>query len=572
MNTVRSAQAYIDDVLSGRQLACRYVRLAVQRHVDDLATADGRGFYFDESAAAKALRFFDFVKHSKGIHAGKPFILEPWQAFIVYVVYGWKKTDGYRRFNEAYVEVAKKNGKTTLLSGLATMALTFDNEAGAEVYAAAYTRDQASICFDEAVSMVKSSPDLRKRVRTLAHNMSVTTTRSKFQAVSHDANNTEGKNAHFVSFDEYHVHRNDKVKESLKSGMAARMQPLFFIITTAGSNVHGPCYSYRKDCVKVLEGSIKRDHVFCIVFTLDEKDDWKDPANWPKANPNWGQSVNPAFIEAEIKTATDSINSTKEADVKTKHLNIWVKSGKRWIADETWAGLPLELAHPGEIFYGGLDLASVNDFTSYALLFPPSEHSDRFRLATKHFISRKNFDARLEGGFEDLIEWERDGWLTVTDTPTTDYRVVRASVEASALDYSLQYCAFDRHNSSQLINELTESLGSRSEYIDGKAEDFTLMQGYSMAVTNVSTPVKGFFEYIENDRLAHDHNPVMRWMLANVMIKTDGKENWWPDKATSGDKIDGPVASIMALGEYLTWNWQKTESPYETRGLRSFTF
>lgn len=558
MNTTDTAKQYIRDIQSGRILACEYVKQAVNRHVNDLKTASERGLYFDEKSAAKALKFFNFIKHSKGSSAGKAFILEPWQSFIVYVVYGWKKSDGFRRFNEAYVEVAKKNGKTTLLSGLANLALVFDGEAGAEVYAAAFTRDQASICFDEAVAMVKNSPDLSKRIKVLAYNMSVPATRSKFQAVSNEANNTEGKNAHFVSFDEYHVHKNNKVKESLKSGQAARDQPLFFIITTAGDDPSGPCFKYRKECAQILEGVIERDNVFCIIYTLDisdkegEGDDWKDPSVWIKANPNLDKSVKSDFIRSEINSAITSVSTDKENEVKTKHLNLWVGSAKTWIKPATWNALPViptDLSQ--KKCYGGLDLASVSDFAAYALLFELEEN--QFALKVWLFLPRRMYQERIDSGFSDLEKWARDGHIVVTDARTTDYNVIKEVILNSCEEYDVQFIGFDRWNSSQLVNDLLEELGTRQAENDGKMQEFDRMNPYGQGYRDMSPATKGMEKIIEDGHLSHEHNPALAWMLSNMSLDRDPAGNVKPNKASSSEKIDGIVASLIAVGEQLTW-------------------
>lgn len=553
MNKLETALQYAEDVRSGKIPVGKYARLAIDRHFRDLKNAKKKGIVFNERAAQKFLTFFDFLSLSKGDTDGSVFKLEPWQSFIIASVFGWQKVeDGKRRFTEAYIELSKKNGKTTTAAGVGLACFSFDNENGPEVYAAAYTRDQASICFDEAVAMVERSPALSKVVNRLKYNLTIPSTRAKFNAVSHDAKNTEGKNAHCVIFDEYHVHVTDGVKVSLQSGMAARSQPLFFIITTAGDNKQGPCYKYRDICTSILEEKVDIDNIFTIIHGIDDDDDWKDEKTWIKANPNIGVSVKMPFLRGEFKKAL--LNGRAEVEFKTKHLNMWVDAAVTWIPAETWKRLAdpeFEIPYGAEC-YGGLDLASTSDICSFSLFFPKLKY-----FKTVHFVPEETAKNAMRSGI-DYMDWARDQNIILTPGKTTDYNYVKNAVLAAAEEYDLQFVGYDRWNSSHLVQELNDVLGTR--YVKGEpgkpSKYENIMQPFGQGFASMSTPTKEFEKIVTDEEIKHDGNPVTAWMLSNVAIATDPAGNIKADKAESKDKIDGVVAMIIALGEYLAWNWE----------------
>jgi len=394
MNKIETALQYAEDVRDGKILTSKYIRLAVERHYRDLEKAEVKGWYFSDKAAEKALMFFDFLVLSKGVtKANVPkdqinkdgtirFQLAAWQAFMVVSIFGWKKTvNNKRRFTEAYIEIPKKNGKSTLASGIANYMLIADKEAGPEVYFGAYTRDQAGICFEEATAQIKDSYHLKSRVSILKNTVTNAKTRAKMMAVSHDADNTEGKNGHCVVIDEYHVHKSDKVKDSLGTGQSAREQPLMFVITTAGYNKQGPCYKHRDVCIGMLEGKYDLDNVFTLIYGIDEGDDWKDEANWVKANPTIGVTTKIEKLREEFQMALRS--GSKEVDFKTKRLNLWVDAAVTWIPSETWNRMAKTDWMPPKkaICYGGLDLASTSDICSFSLYFPEYKF-----MTTTHYV------------------------------------------------------------------------------------------------------------------------------------------------------------------------------------------
>lgn len=569
MNNLELALQYAEDVKSGKIKANRYVKLAIDRHFHDVDTAEERGYYFSTTSATKALHYFNFLVLTKGISPHDVpreqinkdgtirFQLSPWQAFIIASLFGWKKlSDKKRRFTEAYIEIPKKSGKTTLASGVANYMLIADGEPGPEVYLAAYTRDQANICFDEAVAQIKGSPALKQRVTMLKHSVT-TRIRGKMMAVSHDADNTEGKNSHCVILDEYHVHKSDKVKNSLQSGMAARKQPLLFTITTAGFNKQGPCYKHREMCINMLEGRIELDNVFAIIYGIDEDDDWKDENAWIKANPNLGVSVQMDYLRREFKKAIQS--GSKEVDFKTKHLNLWVDAEVTWIQSEIWQEMadPEFIPPDDAVCYGGLDLGRSNDMAAFSLFFPKHNY-----LVTKYYVAEEAAEYAARAGI-DYRDWIRAGYLNATPGKTTDYDYIMNDIIASAQKYDLQFLGYDPYSSQYFRDKLSDELGTTyagkiQEDGEVKYGEHKKVQPFRQGFISMGPPTRSFEERCLNQQLKHDGNPISAWMLSNVVLEKDAAGNIKPAKDKSKDKIDGIVSKIMAIGMYEIWgNYQQ---------------
>lgn len=564
MNELETALNYSEGVKEGRIVVNKYVKLAIERHFNDLRASKTKDFpyYFCVDHAQKALSFFDFLHLTKGVSPetanpdhvkdGKVvFVLQPWQSFLVSSLFGWvRKENGNRRFTEAYIEIPKKNAKTTTAAAIGNFMLIGDGETGPEVYHAAFTRDQASICFDEAVAQIKSSPDLSRQVTILNHNVSSIRTRAKMSAVSHDANNTEGKNAHCAIVDEYHVHRSDNVKDSLQSGQAAREQPLLFAITTAGYNKQGPCYLHRQLCIGMLEGRYPLDNIFVLIYGLDEDDDWKDSTNWKKANPSWGVSVDADFLQSQFDKAV--LGGTKEVDFKTKHLNMWVDAARTWIASETVnATAKPDFTPPeGSECYMGLDLGMSNDLSALSLYFPKYKHFIR-RIYVPQAAKEK-----VQGGVA-YDQWIRDGWMTVAGELTTDYDYIYEDILELASRYELLFGGYDPYNANQLMTKLNEVFPSRYMADKDKKGKFNYeprFQAMRQGFLTMSAPTRQYEEMLLNKEFTHDGSPVMAWMLGNTVIKRDAAGGMKPDKDKSSDKIDGVVADIIAFNHFLEWD------------------
>lgn len=535
---MNSAEQYISDVISGKILVCELTRMAVQRHVDDLETGVNRGLFFDKKAGEKAINFFKQagLKHTKGEFAKKSnplFIPEPWQCFILYMLFGWKNADESRRFNYAYVEVAKKNGKSTFAAGIAHYCFIADKEPGAEIYTAASNRDQAKIVFNEARNMVRNSPQLKKMVTVYEHSLFVDVTMSTFKPLSADQDSFEGKNPSCTIFDEYHVQKSNDLFDNIKSAMASRRNPLLFIITTAGKNRTSPCYDYRQMVIEILKGIKNQDNIFGIIYTLDEGDQWDDAAVWAKSNPNLDVSVNRSFLENELKECKNRESAV--INFKTKNLNIWTDSAKGWIADKAWmkcAGDVTREAMRGKKCYGGLDLAASVDINALSLYF----YEER-KLLVWFWIPEDKVKQN-----EDRVDyrtWIDSGWIDVTEGAVIDIDAISGDILNVISQYDVQSIAIDP---ARAYHGVVQNL---------QKQDIQLSQ-FRQGFVSMDAPTKELERLVLSEDLDHGGNPVLRWMNSNVEIKMDPAGNIKIDKAKSSNKVDGMVSTVMAIGEYMT--------------------
>lgn len=550
---LQDVEQYVSDVLSGKKVAGKSEIAAVQRYVNDKKRALDCGFYLDTKAGEKAINFIQKLKHTKGKWAGKFLLLAPWQKFIVFNLFAWRKADGTRRFRYAYVEVARKNGKTALAAGIALYMLFAEKEPRAEVYSVATVKDQAKLCFNDSVAIVKQT-SLSQRMRVFRDSILYEQLGAYFKPLSSDDGIHDGYSPYCVIVDEYHAHKDNGMLDVMRSGMAARTQPLVFIITTAGFNKNYPCYAYRQNAKNVMNGIVEDDSLFAIIFEMDAEDDWTDPHCWAKANPNLGISVDYEYLAGEVKDAQNRPEAVR--GVKTKNLNMWVDAETTWILDEMWQKCSgsLTLADvEGCKCWGGLDLSNISDITAFVLLF---EIEDKLALVPKFWIPEDKLQEKIAKENVGFAEWVQKGYVTVTPGNILDYDFVKTDIMNLAEKYDVSSIAYDRWNSSQTIIQLQ----------DEGLEMSPFGQGYG----SMSAPSKEFEKMVLAGKIEHFGNPVLRWMLASTAIQTDPAGNIKPDKRKSSQKIDGIVASIMALGEMMTAKAKEEKNPYQSRGMRSF--
>lgn len=353
----------------GRILVCEYVRLAVCRYYADLDRALEHGWHFDRRAALRAIGFIERLKHTKGEWAGRRFRLEPWQHFVLWNIFGWKNADGTRRFRYAYIEIARKNGKTALSAGVGLYMLFADGESRPEVYSAATVKDQAKICFADAVEIVRAT-DLKHYLTSFRNSIVYEARGGTMKPLSSDYGTHDGLNPSCGIIDEFHAHRDSGMFDVIKSAFGARRQPLMFIITTAGFNKSGVCYAYRENVIKVLREVNEDDTLFGIIYTLDTNEEWDDPRMWIKSNPNLGVSLSADYLADQVRDARNRPEAVR--NVMTKNLNLWVDAERTWILDDAWQKCvgtisPDELR--GCACWGGLDLSNISDITAYVLCF-----------------------------------------------------------------------------------------------------------------------------------------------------------------------------------------------------------
>ncbi|WP_099463884.1 terminase large subunit [Parabacteroides provencensis] len=545
-----TAELYAEQVLSGEILTCELVQLAVKRYYADFEVVLEKGWYFDRKAAARAIKFIESLKHTKGEWAGRKFILEPWQQFVVWNIFGWKLADGTRRFRYVYIEIARKNGKTALSAGIGLYMLFADGESRPEVYSAATVKDQAKICFADAVEIVKAT-DLKNYITPYRNSIVYELKGGQFKPLSSDYGTHDGLNPSCGIIDEFHAHKDSGMFDVIKSAFGARRQPLMFIITTAGFNKAGACYAYRDNVIKVLRGVNQDDTLFGMIYTLDSNEEWDNPKMWIKSNPNLGVSLSVDYLAGEIKDAKNRPEAVR--NVMTKNVNLWVDAEKIWILDEVWQkcdGATIIADLQGCDCWGGLDLSNVSDITAFVLLF---NENNRFQLLPFFWIPEEKMLEKIRKENINYDHWVRQGFVKVTPGNITDYDFVKASILKIAADYNLKSTAYDRWNSSQTIIDLSN-------------EGLTFNpfgQGYG----SMSAPTKQFEALVLSEQVEHFGNPVLRWMLSSTLVKTDPAGNIKPDKEKSTQKIDGIVASIMALGEWMTDQANDDSNPYNDRGL-----
>ena len=560
-------EKYIKDVLSGKIIVCAYVLKAVERHVNDLKRSKKKDFeyVFSHDEGMRIIDFFGFLRHSKGEWAGSVFKLAGWQQFVLYVVFGWrKKIDGSRRFRTVYLEVPRKNGKTTLAAGIGLYLLDGDDEPGAEIYAAATKYDQAKICHTEAVRMVKSSPLLRDHIKIFRGNLSIELTASKFEPVGRDHDSLDGLNIHGAIIDELHVHKNRDMWDVIDTATGSRRQPLIFCITTAGFDRQSICWENHEYVLKILDGIIEDETFFGIIYTIDDGDNWKDEKTWQKANPNYAVSVYPHDLKRKAAKAAE-MPSALNAFLR-KHLDIWTQSETTWLSHELWDSCSFSVdpeGLKGRTCYGGLDLSTNKDITAFVLVFPPEIKGDRFNVLCRFFIPQDNIEQRVRRDRVNYDVWVRQGFIFPTPGNRVDLDFVVNQIDHDSINYDLMQIAYDRWGASQIVRQLQE-LGYDQEPLDDDNPIRCLVR-FGQGFASMSPPAKELERLVLGKEIAHGGNPVLSWMMSNVIMSEDPAGNIKPNKAKSVERIDGIVALLMGLDRAVRHQHEK--SVYEERGL-----
>ncbi len=548
--------AYCHGVLDGSVPACEMIRLAVKRHLADLEHGRERGLHFDRAAAEYAVKYFGLLKHSKGEWAGQVFVPSPWQQFILWNLYGWKRADGLRRFRTVFVEIPRKNGKSAFASGNGLYLMTADGEPGAEIYSAATKRDQAKITWEEAVRMVKASPVLSKMIThwRSSDTLAAESLGAKFVPLGADADTMDGLNLHGAIIDELHAHKTSAVVDVLDTATGARRQPVIFEITTAGFDRESICYQHYTYSRQVLQGTIQDDRWFAYIAELDPGDAWDDERTWAKANPNLGVSVRIDDLRAKAEKAKNmpaALNGFLRL-----HLNVWTNQSEAWIPLDLWdAQVAADLDDDdlvGRKCYGGLDLSAVSDLTAWVLVFPRDDGG--VDVWCRFWCP----EAKLEDAqnrFRDQYQaWARGGYLEVTAGNAIDYQVVKARIIEDASRFQVVDVNIDRlFNGYQLSQELQD---------EGLA-----ILGFAMGPKSFGPPMKTFERLLLEKKINHGGNPMLRWQAGSIAVRHDVNDNLAPDKVQSQGRIDGIVALVMALDR-----WERNEhqpSSYDNGGLFS---
>jgi len=525
----------------------------VRSEADERAVLDG--CWFDIQAAQRVRNFFSqFLRHSKGQWARQPFVLLHWQwQDIIAPLFGWKRADGTRRFRRGYIEVPKKNGKSTLFSGLSLYLLTGDGEPGAEVYSAAVDRDQASIVYNEAANMVESSPALASRLRVIRSTKRIVfeKLRSFYRALSADVPAKEGLNAHAVLIDELHAQKTRELWDTLRYAGASRRQPLHLAVTTAGFDRLSICWEQHLYAEQVLAGLIHDPAFFGYISAATPEDDWTDPEVWKKANPSFGITINEDQFAEDCREAQES--PAKENSFRRYRLNQWTEQDVRWLNMAKWdacAGNPGDLN--GCVCWAGLDLSSTQDITALVLVF---READVYSALAYFWVPEEGARHRERRDRVPYGTWISEEYIEATPGEVIDYDRIRAKINELGKQYEILEIAIDRWNATQLATQLT----------DNGFEVVPFGQGYA----SMNWPTKKLEEVVRAGRLRHGGNPVLRWMAGNASIETDAVDNWKPSKKKSRERIDGIVALIMALDRAS--RQEEFTSVYDKRGLMFIT-
>ncbi len=570
--TAQVVQGYVDGVLSGRIPAGELIRLAVQRHVADLKHGHARGLRFDADRAERVIEFFSYLKHSKGEWAGQSFDLQPWQQAILWILFGWVRADGTRRFRTAYIEIPRKNGKSTMAAGVGLYLAFADDEPGAEVYSAATKHDQALIVHGEATRMVRATPELAQRIQVYKNNLSRLDTHQKYEPLGADEDTLDGLNVHAALVDELHAHKTRGVYDLMETGTGARRQPLLFAITTAGTDQSeaSVCWEQHVYGEQILREVIHDDSYFAFIAALDDSDDWQQERSWYKANPNLGVSKKLDYMReqaAKSKNMPSKLNTFLRLD-----LNKWTQQVTRWIDMLLWdanAGPPIDEAQlRGRPCYGGIDLSSVSDITAWVLLFPDPVIPDRLTILPRLWcpearLQKKEDESPAAPGqpaerrrnqyAEQYQAWARAGWLRVTPGNAIDYDRIEQAIADDAQTFQIQEVAIDRlFQGYQLAMRLQEQHG-------------LTVAACGMGFLSMAGPCQEFERRLLGTALHHGGHPVLRWMANNVAVREDPAGNKKPDKESSQGKIDGIVGLLLALDRVL--RHPTTTSVYESRGL-----
>lgn len=528
---------YAKDVVSGKILACQWVKLACKRFLDDINSQD---YYFDEKKYNTLTTFTSVMKHYSSGAAGKPFILEPWEDFIICNIFCLYRVDTRRRkYKTAHISVSRKNGKTTLAAALGLFSLIADGEPASSVIMAANSREQAHIDFDAASAFARQLDPRKKSLKVLRNEIVFQKNNASLKVISADASTGDGLNPSMVILDELHEAVDSKLFDVLRSGQGFREQPLMLSITTAGFRIGGFCNQYEDYCKEILMGQKVDETLFALLYTLDDGDDWTDESNFIKSNPNLGVTVKRDWLSEQVNQAKNS--PTLEVGVKTKNLNVWCSSSTTWIPEQyiRRSLMDVDLTEfknkNNYLVYLGFDLAAISDLTAVSIMFVDPETEEYF-FKTWYYLPKSALDGKYNSELYKM--WSSKGFLTLTDSETTDYNYIQNQIVYLYETFDVQGVFFDSWNAQMLVNNLT-NLGLP-------------MTAYSQSIGNFNKPTKEMERLVLSDKVRFDNNPITRFCFDNVELKVDINGNSKPVGDHNAKKIDGVISMLNALGGYLS--------------------
>lgn len=513
--------------------------------------------HYDKAKADRAVKFIENLCHTKGKWAGKRFWLLPWQEDLIRNVFGIVKPDGNRQFRTAFIEIPKKQGKSELAAAVALYLLYADNEPSAEIFGAAADRQQASIVYSVAKQMVEMSPALLKRSKIMSATKRIVNYDNAgfYQVLSAEVGNKHGFSVSGLVFDEIHTQPNRQLYDVLtKYSSDSRANPLHCIITTAGTDRHSIAYELHTKALDILEGRRVDPTFYPVVYGLKDDEDWEDEKNWYKVNPSLGYTVDIERLRDAYREAKQ--NPADEVTFKWLRLNMWVSSTVAWIPDAIFMKGSEEIDMDsllGRDCYAGLDLASTGDICALSLLYPPRDETEKYILLPFFWVPEETIPQRVKQASVPYDVWERQGYLLSTEGNVVHYDFIEQHIKDLAEKYHILEIAVDRWNATQMIQNL-------------EGDGFTMVP-FGQGFASMSAPTKEFYRLLMEGRIIHGGNPVLRWMAGNVVIDTDAAGNIKATKAKSKEKIDGIVASIMALDRCIRNEGELKESVYNERGL-----
>ena len=542
---------YAEDVVSGKVISCQWVKLACQRFLNDIKSGD---YYVDELKYKTVNSFISVLKHYSSGSAGEQFVLEPWQKFLVTNIFCLYRSDTKKRkYTQAHISVSRKNGKTSLAAVLGLFALIADGEPAASVIMAANSREQARIDFDAASAWARQLDPRRRSLKVLRNEIVFEKNNAKLKVISADATKLDGSNDSFIVVDELHEAPDSKLYDVLRSGQGFRQQPMIMSITTAGFRIGGFCNMFEDYCKEVLQGVKQDDSLFALLYTLDEGDDWTDPSVYPKSNPNLGITVNRDWLLAQVNQAKNSPSS--EVGVRTKNLNQWVSSSNVWIPEHIIKNSMKKLDMSEfrndnrYIVYMGFDLAAVSDLTAFTImLVDPDE--EKYYFKTWYYLPKRALDGKYNSELYKM--WASKGFLTLTDSETTDYAYIKNDILYWYNNLEVQLVSYDSWNATSLVNDLIK--------------EGLPMQSYSQSIGNFNRPTKELERLILSEKVVIDNNPITRFCFDSVELKVDINGNAKPCGNHEKKKIDGVISMLNCLGGYLNTIYGNTEAfvlPYK---------
>ena len=520
-------EQYIDDVLNDRIVVGELMRLSVQRF-QQLRTQ----YIFKPKKVQKVLDFFKLLRHFKGKTSGRIFALEAWQEFIVAYLFGLYNEDGTRLVRNAYIEMARKQGKTAFAAGLALYCAFADGEPGAEVDLAANSKEQAKIAYEFCEAYAAQLDPRGTQLSRYRDRINDKKTKSKLQVFAADDTKLDGFDASMYLLDEYHAAKNSKLRDVLQSSQGTRKNPLGIIITTAGFDKLGVCYQYRTMCCEVLHGVAQSDSLAAFIYSIDDNDEWDNPEVWAKCNPNLGVTVTEDFIASEVQSAKNLPSA--EVGVRTKTINQWCESSDVWIPDHyildsTQLFKPSD--YPDIDWYGGIDLSATTDLAAFALVGRDEERG-KIYMWTKYYLPAESLK---ENRFKELYgDWYRRGWLTLTPGNVTDYDIILDDIRKMDDEVNIIKIAYDSWNSTQFV-------------VNAELAGLP-MEAFSQTLGNFNRPTKELERLMLSGKIVLDSNGINRHCFRNVALAVDRNGNTKPTKQFQEKKIDGVIAMLEGLG------------------------